>query len=569
MAKGGLFMTDHNKGDDFWDLSAFAKKNEKTTPATPSYPIHRISAIEIKDNKACTVESDKIDTAETMITKFIPPHSDTSFVKKNIIFEYEPENPLIKKVTVYSDKTGEELFVSDNLFIRERRALLERTTTFKEPVPFYSYAPRYSQLNKAQLNWYIWWRQNARNGHFIKTDESYVMLYAYELAATGEGEDKTAALESLCSLLTGFSATDLGIVYKIMIRDIICDFCLIHKLPPPVHLLSGVEKQVLFGSFLPEFFVDFSQNKQHCAPLLAAMSLYDYRRSKCYTEESADTFKKGVDGAINAVINNEDAFNSITSFTRGVYGGVTEDRHPFTRMVNIVNKNIKIEIVYYELSNLKSAITDVVRYSENKIREHLGIRNKIHVLTVNPHARAAIDVFFEDNLPARQFIDRRRKDAKLAENEPHEYDKLYDLPKTQISPERALEIERESWDTTKKLTEAFEGTENINKTVADPITEPLKPIKETPELLPPEPISHMNDLYSQLISKLGDIARFINLCKGSGIVEQRKFASSHNSTVDEIADRINEAAAELFGDIILDNEGEAYTIIEDYLFLFN
>ena len=52
-------------------------------------------------------------------------------------------------------------------------------------------------------------------------------------------------------------------------------------------------------------------------------------------------------------------------------------------------------------------------------------------------------------------------------------------------------------------------------------------------------------------------------------MEQRKFASSHNSTVDEIADRINEAAAELFGDIILDNEGEAYTIIEDYLFLFN
>jgi hypothetical protein len=52
-------------------------------------------------------------------------------------------------------------------------------------------------------------------------------------------------------------------------------------------------------------------------------------------------------------------------------------------------------------------------------------------------------------------------------------------------------------------------------------------------------------------------------------MEQRKFASSHGTTADELADKINESAVELFGDIILENNGEAYTIIEDYLFLFN
>ena len=85
----------------------------------------------------------------------------------------------------------------------------------------------------------------------------------------------------------------------------------------------------------------------------------------------------------------------------------------------------------------------------------------------------------------------------------------------------------------------------------------------------PASISSNNDLYSQLVDKIGDIALFINLCKGSSLIEQRKFASVHNSTVDEIADKINEAAADLFGDIILENDGDAYTIIEDYLFLFN
>ncbi len=560
-------MTDHNENNDFWDLSEYKNKTKRFTNSTRAFSATRTSAVEINDTKADNSEN-TLDPTDTMITKFIPPHSDANFAKKNIFVEYEPENPLIKKVTVYSDRSGEELFVSDNLFIRERRALLDRTTTFKEHVPFYSYAPRYSQLNKAQLNWYIWWRQNVRNGTFIKTDESYVMLYAYELAATGDGEDKASALDMLCSLLTRFTVSELGIVYKIMIRDIICDFCLIHKLPSPVHMLSDVERQVLFGSFLPEFFIDLSQDKKYCAPLVASMSLYDYRRSKCYSEDNAEIYRLGVDGAIKAVIENEEAFNSVTSFTRGVYSGVTEERHPFTRMVNIVNKNIKIEIVYYELSNIKSAVTDIVRYSENKIRDHLGIRNKIHVLTINPLARVAIDNFFEENIPAQKFVDRRRKDARIAEEEVHDYDRLYDVPKAEISPERALEIERESWDTTKKLTEAFADTDSIEEDSTEPVI-PIALIVQEPNISAPTPISDSNDLYSQLSEQLGAIARFINLCKGASLIEQRKFAAANNSTVDEIADKINETAAELFGDIILENTGNAYTIIEDYLFLFN
>lgn len=561
-------MTENNKNDDFWDLSEYVNKSQRFSSATRSFSNQRTSAVEINDSKNNSDNIGKTDLTDTLITKFIPPHSETNFVRKNILFEYKPENPLIKKITVFSDKEKEQLFVSDNLFIRERRALLDWTTTFKEPVPFYSYAPRYSQLNKAQLNWYIWWRQNARNGNFIKTDESYIMLYAYELAATSDGEDKEDALYMLCSLLTKFNVSELGIVYKIMIRDIICDFCLIHKLPSPIHLLSNVEHRVLFGSFLPEFFVDFSQEKEYCVPFVASMSLYDYRRSKCYSQENAEIYKMGIDGAINAVIKNDEAFNSITSFTRGVYCGVTEERHPFPRMVNIVNKNIKMEIVYYELSNIKSAVTDIVRYSENRIREHLGIRNKIHVLTINPLSKAAIDRFFDDNLPAKQFIDRRRKDARVQDEEKHDYDKLYDVPKSEISPQRALEIERDSWDTTKRLTEAFDNSDTVEQESTNPISIYAPTIQES-EILVPAPISESNDLYSQLVARLGDIAQFINLCKESSLVEQRKFASSHHSTAEEIADKINEASAELFGDIILENDANAYTIIQDYLFLFN
>lgn len=570
-------MSNGNKNDGFWDLGDFRGiRNRVTEQSSRSFSSNRTSAIEIADGHEHG-NNDRIDPSETVITKFVPPHSDRNLAKKHVLYQYEPQNPLIKSVTVYSEKENDEVFVTDNLFIRERRALLDRTTTFKEPVPFYSYAPRYSQLNKSQLNWYIWWRQNARNGNFIKTDDSYVILYAYELAATGDGEDKEAALSMLCSLLTKFTSNELGIVYKIMIRDLICDFCLIHGLRAPTDQLNGIEKQVLFGSFLPELLIDLSANRQTCTDAVSSLSLYDYRRSKCYNEASADTFKRGIDGAINAVLSNDDAFNSITSFTHGVYSGVTVERHPFTRMVNIVNKNVKIEIVYYEIANLKTAVTDIVRYSENKIREHLGIRNKIHVLTVNPLARAAIDAFFEDKLPARQFVDRRRRDAKVDENQPHEYDVLYDIPKVAISPERALEIERESWDTTKKLTEAFSDSD----TTTDIGTEESAHIEinDVNNNEDNEDISFASDIpsapsdeqgvYANLREKLGELAEFVSLCRAPSLLQQRKFASAHGTTIDELADKINETAADIFGDIILEDSGSGYVIIEDYLFLFN
>lgn len=559
-------MLDQNK-DDFWDLSEYAKKPATNKTIEKAFSQQRTSAVEITDK--VSDDTKQADMSETLITKFIPPHTDSTFEKKHILFSYEPENPLIKSVTVFSDKENATLFIEDNLFIRERRAFLNREAKEKDYVPFYSYSPRYSQLNKAQLGWYIWWRENLRHGNYIKTDESYVLLYAYELAATDDSEDKGQALDMLCSLLTSFSTSELRIVYKIMIRDIICDFCLIHGLRPPTHKLVGVEKQIILGSFLPELLVDLSSDRENCASVISAMSLYDYRRSKCYNESTASVFKQGINGAVSAVMNNNDAFNSITSFTRGVYSAVTHERHPFSRMANIVNKNIKIEVVYYELSTIKTAVTDIVRYSENKVREHLGIRSMIHVLTVNPYARGVIDSFFEENMPARKFVDRRKKENRVKPVEIHEYDKLYDVPKVEISPERALEIERESWDTTKKLTEAFSDSAAIRDVGADesaPID--IITVDNTPKV-DATPLKEEQSLYDQLCSKLGGIASFVNLCKGSSSLEQRKFASSRGMTSDEIADKINETAVELFGDIILEDNGEKYVFIEEYLFLFS
>ena len=573
-------MSDKNKnsyGDDsFWDLDKFVPKPSRPSPVIKHNSGKSTSAVEIQS----TVRSSSFQNVgdvplshdKDQITRFIPPHNDSAFAKKYTILEYSPTNPLIKSVKVYSENPDEKIFVDTNLFIRERKALLNRPARECPYVSYYSHSPRYSQMSRGQLNWYLWWRENTRNGIFLKTDESYVVLYAYELAATDDTEDKQKSLDMLCALLKNYNQNDISIVFRMMIRDIICDFCLVHQLPSPIEKLSGLDRKLLSSSFLPEFFIDFSgENRDRIASLgLSSLSMYDYKRSKFYTPENATLFKSAISGALAAVVADDQAFKAIISFTSGIYGSITAERRPFARMINIVNRSIKFEITYFQMSTLQSAITDAVRYSENKLREHFGSKSRLNVMSVNPFVKDAIDRFFDVHYPPMPIVDRRRRSAAEKEAEPNEYDKLYDIPQREFSAERAMQIEFESWETTKILTEAFaDESDNINEslsaesattTTALPVSTPER--KEAPDA--DESTNENGGLYEQIKLSLGSAAEFIKLCQSGAAAEQRKFALANNLSTDELADRINEIAVDIFGDIILENNGEAYRIIEDY-----
>lgn len=581
---------DNSANDDFWNLDEYIKKNPspQTVKAFPRSATEAVTVDSDSGNGYPRVDVPRFnDVALTQnrggdngtITRFIPPHKNPDPAKKHILLEYTPENPLIKSVKICSEKQGEQIFVDSNLFIRERRALLNRKASECPYTAYYSYSPRYSQMSRAQLNYYLWWRENTRNGIFLKTDESYIILYAYELAATGAGEDKKAALSMLCALLQNYTDKDINTVYRLMIRDIICDFCLVHALPSPLDRLTKLNRQLMANSYLPEFFVDLSDKNRAISLEVAvpSISMYDYRRSRYYSDANAKLFKSAMNGAVAAVFEDEAAFKTVTSFTSGVYSCVTAERRPFARMINIVNKSIKLEINYYQLSNVQPFVTDAMRYAENKIREHLGIKNKLHILTVNPHVKAAIDAYFDANYPRQPVIDRRRKNTAEKANEVHEYDRFYDVPKSELSPERAMEIERSSWETTKILTEAFSDSDTLESAPQAEeygLKMPEEPLKAPEKIATPEAFENSinlpqkapsGDLWDGLCGILGDVAQFITLCHTPNLAEQRKFAAAHSLTADEIADTVNECAVNLFGDIVLEERDGAYVIIEDYI----
>ena len=571
-------MFDNNK-DDFWNLDEYIKKPRQHTPQKQFSP-SSTSAVEIssdvKINEASRFSDSPISgekNEDGQITRFIPPYKNMATAKKNILFEYSPANPLIKSIKIVSKNENDKLFVDTNLFIRERKAILSRKAVECSPVSFYSFAPRYSQMSRAQLNWYVWWRENIRNGIFLEADESYIILLAYELAATGEDEDKEKALSILCSLFTENTlSTSKNPFYKLIIRDIIADFCILHGLVAPLNNLAKDSKFLLASSTLPEFFIDLSKGNVTTAinSFLSNISMYDYRRSKFYTPENEKLFNEAICGSISALFSDVDAYTSLLSFANGVYGCVTLEHKLFNRMVNIVNKSITAEITYFQLSNIQGAVTDAIRYSENKLREHLGVKNKLNVFSLAPSVKSVIDAYFASSYPAMSIPDRRRRAEKQKEEEAHDYDRFYDVPKAEISPEKASEIEKDSWQTTKILTEAFSDSEDISEPTAQPITPIEEKITVTTEktdnnfLEKPQNSTTQSSLYAQISNSIGKIAEFIELCKGSALTDQRRFASECKLSLDEITDRINEAAVEIMGDILLEDGGDGYQIIDDY-----
>ncbi len=584
----------YNKGDDsFWNLDEYIKKKAVQSASRKVFSESATSAVEITSDLSnknagagSSFSASPLTNSETdsTITRFIPPHKAQPTVKQHVLFSYAPENPLFKEIKICASSKDEQLFPVNNMFIRERHALLHKEGRSCEAVSYYSMSPRYSQMSRAQLNFYLWWRENARQGNFFPADESYLVLYAYELVTSGEGEDHKTSLDMLCALLQAYGKSQkTGPYFGMMLCDLICDYSLLHGLPSPVEKLGGFETLFLGHTNLPEFFIDLSENKRENAIRFAYshISMYDYRRSKFYTEENRNLFDNAIYGMLATLVKDEKAFAEMISFKNGAYGMVTVHRRPFMRLVNIANRNVNLEISYFQISSMQATITDAIRYSENKIREHLGIKNKLHVLAVNPILKGVIDRYFEANYPALPVLDRRRKSSIAKTEETHEYDRFYDVPKAEVSPERALEIERLSWDTTKILTEAFSDGKSEEKPVLSEEITVEKPNISSNEVtslisVAVENISSAEtvveneekNIMAQFQRVLGEHAAFIPLCLNENTVIQREFAKKQALSIDELADRINEAAVDIIGDILLEDAGGYYTIIEDYIELF-
>lgn len=536
--------------DRFWDIDALMPRKRAVHYAadteTAEIELDALPTPASDETSKPTPRPIPIPKDDAPKPHFIPPHTaDEQSRAPSPDEEYTPENALIRSVRLYRWKSNYRYYEG---FVRDAVRLLAVKGQECARVPFFSYVPQYGQMSRAQLEWYLWWRENFQNGVFLDTDYSYVLLYAYERINLSGKTDPQSTQASLCTLWIQYRQT-----YRQLdsyLPEWICDYSLIHRLPPPTALSGGLLAEVMGHCNLKEFYVPSGGEDGYLRALLAFSSNYDYHKSKFCTEERVELFDRAVREALRAVMRHLSRDGQLFSAAGMDDSKMVRDAYTGALCSYRIKRRIEVEFCSFSRSHeLRYFVTDVVKYTENKLRAALGIRSRLSVYALPTSVRELLDATLERILPAREQVERKKEEASAV------YEKLYDLPRKELSLSDAAQIERLSWETTERLVEAFEEPDVAEK---QEIPTPSMSMSF------PMPSAETESDGDALKNAMQPYLNFLNAVWTEDAAGQKAAARDAGLPLEVLADKVNALAAEHMGDILLEETDGYYAVIEDY-----
>ena len=527
--------------DDFWDLGSLLPARRVVQRPNAK---RDTEAVEIRLD-APTLKG--VAAADSLFVEHPVSLCIPRKKKEEPLCVYQPQNALLHEVRVFAFRDGEADYYEQ--FARQARRIHDKEGTACPAVDFFSYAPQYTQMNAAQMEYYLWWRHNFRKGKCLPAAHSYQLLYVYEILNLGDRISPEWGRDELVRLWLSYRATHPRL--DGVLREWIVDYSLIHGLPAPA-LSRSLYRELLTGAELKEFFVPLGESAEDDDSLTTAVMLfcnnYDYTKSKFYTEDTAAQYQRVLRGAVRVAV----AFlrERDGELLTGKNGISTVSRDTFTGAICSWKLRKRVEVDYVSFSRtheLRYLMSDVLKYAENALRAQKGIKSRLSIYAVDVALRERLDAYLAQVLPPRT-VKKVKKEPQMPE-----YEKRYDLPVRAPSLTRAAEIENDSWQTTKRLVEAFAEAEAEEKVANGIEKAPLAVPVAQPEPADPEP--------STLASALGALGAFLSL---NGARAQREFALAQGMMVDAIADKINTVAGDMLGDILLEEGDDGYVVIEEY-----
>lgn len=562
--------------DDFWDIDMLIPKRTVVPRRAPgATDTEEISfSFQNMENDAVVRDApltQKPADAHVIVRHAVPQHGYTDPAEEppqTPTISYDNQHSLIHRVEIYP-WSSKYHYYRDFCTDAARYIKSEPTEQDVPYVSFFSYVPQYSQLRKDQLRYYLYWRREFRKGNVLKADDSYLYLYIYEIINTaGHETDPADGFEMLFRLFYTYGRQNARLSQ--LLSEWIVDFALIFRLSVPEWARREHDYYRTYRSTLKEFYVSSPGDpvSGYADLLLRFSTAYDYRKSHFYKESNTAYFDRFLPGALAAVLMQYS--NGSHLFSNAGLRDSHMMRNAFEQALCSHRIRFRIEVDYASFSRsheLRYLVSDILKYTENRLRAFLGIKSRLTVYSLSQDVRKCIDRYCDESFPRKSQVHV----SKATESIPS-YEKLYDLPERPLDLSNAAKIELDSWETTKRLTEAF--TDDIASdepaetapliAVAEPSVEEAPPTvfelptEEAPEAEAPTSFSRMfRELYP-----------FLEAAYRSDYAAQQAFAAQMGMLSDLIADRINEIAADETGDILLFDAGGGYEILDEYRDLF-
>lgn len=530
-------MSDKSKLDDFWSI-------DKLVPKKKSNMASFSSVVKTSD---FTVDADeKTGGSEERKLNFASYTAENSHDES---YSYAPvSNKLIKRVTVHHSIDKFDFY---GTFRKAALIYFDYKCDKCDFVPFYSYMPQYTQMTTEQKKYYFFWRDMLRRGKYIKTDYSYVYLYAYEILNLPDKISKEEGLRLLVDVFKTYreALPVLDNNFTVWLED----YCLLYGLDYPKDELAPFMFNIVSKSRLKEFYVsDISSMTDAVGSLLAYLSDYDWRSGKYATADNSDAYRKHVEGAMSGVLSRLFSDSGVTSGETAV---IRRNAFPGSLCTHLVKKTLEIE--YYPIADtptVRAGITAAVKYTENKLRAALGVKSRLAVKELPEDYRNEIDRYFTSIF---ERINRERRRASQPE-----YEKLYDAPESSVSIEDAIKIERSSWRVTEDL---VRGTEAELEYFAEAKHSETYDVQKVPANDPTE--QNTAEESSQNENSYGlsqEELVFLRALCASDVAEAKKMAVASAGDAATVVESINEKFADNFGDVIIEPTELFYAVIDDY-----
>lgn len=525
----------NNDRDAFWDIERLVPK--RSSSLSPFATKETVTTYESPAPRVNMTEPPQRTDADRALNLGAGESESESYTPSGM--------GLIKRVTIKKFIDKYDFYDS---FRRSALLYFDYKTARCDFAQFYSYMPQYSQLTPSQKNYYFYWRDEVRHGRYPRSDYSYIYLYVYEILNLPDKIPADEGIKLLCAIWREYrrALPRLDNYLSIWVED----YCLVHRLPPPINELSGVLFECIGRAKLKEFYLADINEVGFGAiePLLAYLSDYDWRSGRFSSGGGKETsalvagegYKRHMERAMYLLLHN--VWNSISTSGNIKPTRVARDAFPNSLCTHSVK--CKLEIEYISLADadeVRRGVTAAVRYTENKLRALLGVKSRLAVKDLPDEYKLILDRYFDQYFKEEQ---RRLKEAGRPS-----YEKLYEAPKGELSFSGADEIERASWTTTARLVEFSEGRDD----------EGVKPQIEEKSL----ELTHSDasgaekeDNSPAPISR--EEMAFLEACLSS----DRGFSGT--TPRETLAEGINELFLDIIGDIVLEEMDGAFCVIEDY-----
>lgn len=562
--------------DDFWDIeSLLPTRKDKTVTRKPLLSSHT-TAVEIevpsREPTQRAVATSPVPLSYTAksapspssAVHYVPPHTADEEGEVTPLLDYRPDGVLLERVRVYEWASNFHYF---DRFDKDAATFdAMEAPSVAVPESFFSYFPQYVQMNRRQTAWYLWWRAQVRCGSFPDTDYAYILLYIFELINLDAPDRETAARrrDNMAAVWMAYRRAYPRLDQYMC--EWLCDYCLIHCLPAPLDILAPALDSIISASRLKEFYLlpvvvaapaGEDANLATARILLRHCCQYDYRKSKFAAGEHKHLFDttilSAIASALPLLLGNAGEPPAITMLES------TVTRDAYTGALCSYRHKRRIVVTYTSFSRsheLRFLMGDMVKHVENRLRAWIGVRSRLSTMSLPIPLRDALDAYLNPLAPTKMPPPAKKKEAPRPD-----YETLYDAPVKDISISDAAAIEARSWETTRILTEAFDGQE-------DP------PAAEAPSTVPtpdPKPTTATslaaNSLATNsLVSLLAPYRPFLEAILVGNEAAARSAARAIGKMPDALADEINAITAECeIFDMVLEEDGMgAYTAVEDY-----